>query len=83
MIITGDGGEIYLGFDGGVVSAGKCGPMVFQLPQPGEYVIPASTLKDFYATTVSASGCFSGSFQFEPLPVPDERGWIPRKTLDR
>jgi hypothetical protein len=76
--------QIYIKYDrGGWLRAGEtAGPVTWQL-EPGEYVIPADTMRKFYQATVSASGCFTGSFMAEPAPVPDGNGWTPRIRWDR
>lgn len=75
--------EVFASFGGGrAISIGRCGPVTFQL-QPGELIIPADTMKNYYSTLVSASGCFTGSFMSEPVPVPDADGWEPRRRYDR
>jgi len=80
-------GTSYIQFNnGGWLPAGG---MTFKLEpgeyvlEPGGYVIPPGVMLKSHQTTVSASGCFTGSFMFQPAPVPDADGWEPRVKWDR
>lgn len=83
MIVTGLGKLFVQYGNGGIIPVGTTSDSASFRLVPGEYVIPQGALKNFYTTTVSASGCFSGSFQFQDAPVPDADGWEPRAKWDR
>lgn len=82
MIIRG-AGEAFTGFDGGdFMSAGKIAgfdeEIIFEAA-PGEFVIPADTVKAFTTASITFTGTFTGSgCYFDPPAAPDENGWTPR-----
>lgn len=82
MIVTG-GAQLYVRYaNGGIVPVGTAGTVSFKL-EPGESAVPASVVHNYVSGLASASGCFSGTFGFQPLPEPDGNGWEPRVKWDR